>query len=65
MVSNHFFHYRYVDEDNTELTPDTLPPRLSKRSKTDEDLDQALPAPQAAYDFKINPVGDRFCASYA
>ncbi|CAO3689949.1 unnamed protein product [Umbelopsis ramanniana] len=41
--------------DNTELTPDTLPPRLSKRSKTDEDLDQALPAPQAAYDFKINP----------
>ncbi|KAI8584748.1 hypothetical protein K450DRAFT_217828 [Umbelopsis ramanniana AG] len=43
------------DEDNTELTPDTLPPRVSKRSKTDEDLDQALPAPQAAYDFKINP----------
>ncbi|KAG2172205.1 hypothetical protein INT43_004746 [Umbelopsis isabellina] len=43
------------DEDNNELANEPVPPRLTKRTKTDDDLDHALPAPQEAYDFKINP----------
>jgi hypothetical protein len=53
-----YFH-NGADEDNTEQSVDSLPVRASKRTKTDEDLEQALPAPQEAYDFKINPVGAR------
>lgn len=37
-----------------------LPVRPPKRSKTDEVLRDALPAPEEAYDFKINSV----CSQY-
>jgi hypothetical protein len=49
-----------IDEDNTEFAADAAPRRLSKRSRTDEGLKDALPAPEDAYDFKINSVSWSF-----